>query len=146
VLASRPVVPRLHETSLELDVPFFDCDPLGVVWHGHYFKYLDVARTKMLAPLGLDGQELLDSGHRMFVSDSRCRHVNALRYRDRARVTAWLREWEQRLYIAYVVDNLTTGKQAARAHIVLVVTDADGRLLFDVPEILRVRLGVPRGA
>ena len=43
---------RLHETSIELDVPFFDCDPLGVVWHGHYFKYLELARSAMLGPLG----------------------------------------------------------------------------------------------
>jgi len=136
------VIPRLLETSIEIDVPFFDCDPLGVVWHGHYFKYMDMARTAMLAPLGVDGHELIESGHRMFVSDSRCRHIHPLRYRDRARVTAWLREWEQRLYISYLVTNLTSERQAARAHTVLVVTDAGGRLLFEVPETLRRRLGV----
>lgn len=136
------MVPRLHETSIEFDVPFFDCDPLGVVWHGHYYKYLELARMAMLAPLGLDGAELVAAGHRMFVSDSRCRHIHPLHYRDRARVTAWLREWEHRLYLVYAVANLTTGRQAARAHTVLVVTDAEGRLLFDVPAVLRARLGV----
>ena len=35
------------------------CDPLGVVWHGHYFKYLELARIAMLTPLGLDGKELV---------------------------------------------------------------------------------------
>ncbi len=133
---------RFHETSVELDVPFHDCDPLAVVWHGHYFKYFEIARTAMLAPLGLDGAELVASGHRMYITDTRCRHVNALRYRDRARITAWLREWNQRLYVAYHVDNLTTGKQAARAHTILVVTDAQSRLLFEIPAVLRKRLGV----
>jgi acyl-CoA thioester hydrolase len=136
------VTPRLHETSIELVVPFHDCDPLGVVWHGHYFKYLELARTAMLGPLGLEGPELVDSGHLMYVSDVRCRHVNALRWRDRVKVTAWLREWEQRLYVAYDVANLTSGKQAARAHTVLVVTDTQGTLLFEVPRVLRDRLGV----
>ncbi len=136
------MTPRLHETSIELVVPFHDCDPLGVVWHGHYFKYLELARTAMLGPLGLEGPELVDSGHLMYVSDVRCRHVNALRWRDRVKVTAWLREWEQRLYVAYDVANLTSGKQAARAHTVLVVTDTQGTLLFEVPRVLRDRLGV----
>lgn len=123
-------------------MPFFDCDPLGVVWHGHYFKYLELARSAMLGPLGLEGPELVDSGHLMYVSDSRCRHVSALRWRDRVKVTAWLREWEQRLYVAYDVANLTRGKQAARAHTILVITDLHGKLQWDVPAVLRERLGV----
>lgn len=141
VIVGPPVGPRLHETVVESTVPFFHCDPLGVVWHGRYLEYLDVARTAMLAPLGLDGEELVATGHRMFITDVRCRHVSPLRYRDRVRTTAWLREWEQRLYVAYDVHNLTAGRQAARAHTVLVVTDAQGALLFDVPAVLRARLG-----
>lgn len=135
-------MPRLHETTIELDVPFFDCDPLGVVWHGHYFKYFDMARTAMLAPLGLDGPELVATGHRMFITDSRCRHVQPLRYRDRVRVRAWIREWEIRLYVAYEVTNLTTARSAARAHTVLVITDDAGKLLYEMPQVLRARLGV----
>jgi len=131
---------RVHETVVELTVPFHDVDPLGVVWHGHYLKYLELARTALLQPLGLDGDELVATGHRMFISDVRCRHVSPLRYRDRVRVTAWLREWEQRIYVAYDVHNLASARQAARAHTVLVVTDAEGKLLFEVPELLRARI------
>lgn len=134
---------RAHETAVELTVPFHDCDPLGVVWHGHYYKYLEIARTELLQPLGLDGQELVDSGHRMYVTDARCRYLSPLRYRDRVRVTAWLREWEQRIYVAYEVMNLTAARRAARAHTVLVVTDAAGTLLFEVPEALRARVIAP---
>jgi acyl-CoA thioester hydrolase len=141
-MVTPALAPRLHPTVVESSVPFFDCDPLGVVWHGNYLKYMDVARTAMLSPLGLDGEELVATGHRMYVTDVRCRHVAPLRFRDRVRTTAWLREWEQRLYIAYDVHNLTTARQAARAHTVLVVTDAAGKLLFDVPTIVRERLGV----
>ena len=29
-------------------VPFFDVDTMHVVWHGHYIKYLEVARCALL--------------------------------------------------------------------------------------------------
>jgi acyl-CoA thioester hydrolase len=135
-LTSRP-----HETKVELAVPFHDCDPLGVVWHGHYYKYLELARAAMLVPLGLDGEELLATGHKMFVVDTRCRYTNALHYRDRVRVVAWLKEWEHRFWISYEVENLTRECRAARAHTVLAVTDLDGRLLLDVPPVLLSRVG-----
>lgn len=134
------VSPRLHETSVELTVPFHDVDPLGVVWHGHYYKYLEHARAAMLVPLGLDGDELLATGHKMFIVETRCRYTGALHYRDRARVTAWLKEWDHRIWIAYEVQNLTRERRAARAHTVLAVTDLDGRLLLDVPAVLRDRV------
>ncbi len=135
---------RFHETVVELTVPFHDVDPLGVVWHGHYYKYLELARTAMLQPLGLDGQELIESGHRMYISDARCRYLSPLRYRDRVRVVGWLREWEQRIYLAYEVMNVTAARRAARAHTVLVVTDAAGNLLFEVPPVLRDRVIAPK--
>ena len=39
---------RLRETSVELEVPLHDVDVLGIVWHGHYYKYLEAARTALL--------------------------------------------------------------------------------------------------
>ena len=39
---------RLHETSVEIEVPFHDVDALRIVWHGHYYKYLELARTQLL--------------------------------------------------------------------------------------------------
>ena len=133
-------VTRVHETSVELSVPFHHVDALGVVWHGRYLEYLELARTALLSALELDGDELLATGYRFFVADVRCRHVSPLRYRDRVRVTAWLREWDQRIWVSYDVHNLATDRQAARAHTVLVVTDAEGNLQFEVPALLRARV------
>ncbi|HET6583571.1 MAG TPA: acyl-CoA thioesterase [Nannocystaceae bacterium] len=137
------MTPRLHETTVELTVPFHDVDPLGVVWHGHYYKYLEHARSAMLVPLGLDGEELLATGHKMFVVDTRCRYTGALHYRDHVRVVAWLKEWEHRFWISYEVANVTRECRSARAHTVLAVTDLEGRLLFDVPPVLLDRVFAP---
>ncbi|MGH8486657.1 MAG: acyl-CoA thioesterase, partial [Pseudomonas sp.] len=37
----------LH-VDTEILVPFFDVDSMLVVWHGHYVKYLEVARCALL--------------------------------------------------------------------------------------------------
>ena len=34
----------LYTFTSKQKVSFFDCDPMGVVWHGNYLKYLEVAR------------------------------------------------------------------------------------------------------
>ena len=38
---------RLREIGVELEVPFHDIDGLGIVWHGNYFKYFELARTEL---------------------------------------------------------------------------------------------------
>ncbi len=134
--------PRLHETSVEVEVPFHDVDLLGVVWHGHYFKYLELARTMLLRARKLDAGDLIGPRYRFVVVESRCRHTFPLRYPDRLRVTAWLREINHCITIDYEILNLTHGRQSARAHSVLATTDSDGNLLWETPREILERLAV----
>lgn len=129
---------RLHAVSVEIEVPFHDVDALGVVWHGHYYKYLELARTQLLRQLGLDAGDLIGPRFRFMVAETRCRHAFPLRYGDRARVDAWLRDVRNRIHVAFEVTNLTHARRAARARTILVTLDASGRLLLETPhEILR---------
>src|SRR6185437_9998187 len=41
----------LH-VDTEVTVPFFDVDSIDVVWHGHYVKYLEIARCALLDRIG----------------------------------------------------------------------------------------------
>jgi len=40
--------PSRWSAEAEIQVQFFDLDPMQVVWHGHYVKYLEVARCALL--------------------------------------------------------------------------------------------------
>ena len=82
---------RQCETSIELEVPFHDVDPMGVVWHGHYYKYLELARTELLRSRRLDVPDLLELGLGFIMIESGCRYAAPLRYGDRVRVAAWFR-------------------------------------------------------
>ena len=35
------------QTNCTLEVEFYDLDPMDVVWHGNYIKYLEAARCDM---------------------------------------------------------------------------------------------------
>src|SRR5262245_2269193 len=138
-VARRPAE-RLEEVSIELEVPFHDVDALGIVWHGHYYKYLELARTRLLRARGLDAGDLVGPRYRFLVIESACRHASPLRYGDRLRVSAWLRDFEHRIFVAYEVTNLSTGRRAARAHTILATTDKHGKMLLRTPRAIRDRL------
>lgn len=129
---------RLCATEIELEVPFHDVDALGVVWHGHYFKYFEHARTKLLRGIGLDGGDLIGPRFRFLVIETRCRHAAPLRYGERFVVHAWLRDVRHRLNLAFEIRSHESGRRIARGHVILATLGRDGRLLLETPdEILR---------
>lgn len=132
---------RHHETFVHFEVPFHDVDALGIVWHGHYYKYLELARTALLRSRGLDGHDLLALGFGMVVIESGCRHIAPLRYGDRARAAAWFADLSHRVSIRYEITREDDQSRVARAHTILATIDPDGRLLMRTPETILDRLG-----
>ncbi|MDR0966239.1 MAG: acyl-CoA thioesterase [Myxococcales bacterium] len=147
-LSSNHSVSKLpaHAHSVELDVPFHDIDALHVVWHGHYLKYLEIARCALLKKFDLDVMRMVELGYRFMISDISVRHTSALTYGDRFRVTAWFTETEHRIGIAYEIFNLATQKRAARAHSTLITVSAEGKLRLSTPRPIFERLPILEGA
>jgi acyl-CoA thioester hydrolase len=125
------------------EVPFHDVDALHIVWHGHYYKYMEVARTVLFRRHAIDGPDLIPLGYRFVMAHCECRHVAPLRYGDRYEVRAWFLDIEQRVNIAYEVLNTSAEKRAARGRTALVTTDADGTMLLETPKVIRDRIARP---
>jgi acyl-CoA thioester hydrolase len=125
---------------VEIEVPFHDVDPLHVVWHGHYYKYMEIARTQLLRSRGLDGEAMIALGYTLYVIESRCRYAFPLRYGERVRVTAELVDIDNRINISYELYNLTRGRRSARGKTALVTTDLDGNMLLETPAVVRSKL------
>lgn len=141
----------------DLEVPFHDVDPLFVAWHGHYYKYLEIARTVLQRHHRLDAPDLRELGFAWFVIETRTRHVQALHYGERFRVFSWFVEDDPRVGIAYEIrsiatlDGEATGHRVARARTVLVNTILQrtdggprGELLFATPPAIKERIGLAR--
>jgi acyl-CoA thioester hydrolase len=131
--------PRLRETCIEHEVPFHDVDLTNRVWHGHYYKYLELARTALFRASGLDDDTLIPKRFSLYVIETRCRYVAPLRYRDRIRVSAWFRDVERRLCVGYEVTNLSLERRSARAHTILATVE-DGRMLLETPREILSRI------
>ena len=112
----------LH-VDTEVLVPFFDIDTMHVVWHGHYVKYLEVARCALLDHIGHNYTQMLDAGYAWPVIDLQLRYVRGATFGQRLNVRANLVEWENRLKISYLITDLATGERLTRACTVQVAVE-----------------------
>ncbi|MFK7991975.1 MAG: acyl-CoA thioesterase [Sandaracinaceae bacterium] len=143
-LSRRP--PPEDAVRVEGEVPFHDVDPLLIVWHGHYFKYFEIARTALFRRHCIDGTDLLNMGYRFVIGHSECRHIAPLTYGDRFETRAWFLDVEHRVHVAYEVVDLGRQRRAARARTELVTTDAAGALLLETPKAILDRIQTPPAA
>ena len=104
----------LHITT-EVIVPFFDVDSMDIVWHGHYVKYLEVARCALLDDIGHNYVDMKASGYGWPVIDLQMRYLHASRFGQRLSVRADLIEWENRLKLHYLIEDAQTGERLTRA-------------------------------
>ncbi len=130
--------------EIEMSPAFHDCDPMNVVWHGNYFKYLEIARCELLRRHGYDYPEMLESGYLWPVVDARVKYIRPLLFRQALRVRVQIVEWENRLKFQYEILDAGSGQVLTRAHTIQVAVDATSKeMLYQCPPVLWERLGVP---
>lgn len=133
----------MRSHSVDIQVPFHDCDPVGIVWHGHYAKYLEVARCELLQTFDYNYDRMRDSGYSWPVIDMQLRYAGFCEFGQRIRVTATLDEWEYRLKIKYLIHDIATGKRLTKAHTVQVAVHLETREMCLVsPPVLAQKLGL----
>jgi acyl-CoA thioester hydrolase len=125
----------LH-VETQIVVPFFDVDSMNVVWHGHYIKYLEVARCALLDLIGHNYNDMLASGYAWPVIDLQLRYVRSAVFGQTLTVRASLVEWENRLKINYLISDAATGERLTRASSVQVAVDVASReMLLASPRV-----------
>lgn len=127
--------------SAEITVPFHDLDAVNIVWHGHYAKYLEIARDELMNRIGYGHAEMLASGYVWPVVEMKLRYLQPARLRQRLRVCAGIVEYEARLKIAYEIADAASGRRLTRAHTVQVPVRVDtGQMQFSTPAVLREKI------
>ncbi|RKG76699.1 acyl-CoA thioesterase [Corallococcus terminator] len=129
--------------EIEIDPPFHDLDMMEIVWHGHYVKYLELARCALLRRYDYDFPQMRESGYGWPVVDMRLKYVSPISYKQKIIVRAEITEWENRLRFDYVLRDAATGRKVNQAHTIQVaVALATGEMQFVCPEVLWNKLGV----
>jgi len=130
-----------HE--VEVVPAFYDIDPMEIVWHGHYVKYLEVARTALLGKFDYDYPRMRASGYGWPIVDLRLKYVRPAELGQRLTVRAEIKEWENRLRIAYLIRDTASGRKLTEASTIQVAVDmATREMLYVCPPVLWERLGV----
>ncbi len=137
-------VKALREAQITLSPAFHDVDVMEIVWHGHYVKYFELARTALLRSFDYDYPVMRESGYAWPVIDLSVRYSRPARYGQNLIVSAKLLEWENRLKITYRIHDAETGDMLSKGHTVQVAVDfRTNEMCFVSPDILFEKLGLP---
>ena len=138
-METNSIIPDVRG-EVRVRIPFHDVDPANVAWHGHYFKYFELARCVLLERIDYDYDEMARTGFVWPIVDTRARFVKPVCFNQDIIVHAVLREWELRLVIDYsIVDD--DGIEYTRASTTQVPLQRDSlELHIGTPDVLAQRI------
>ncbi|MCK4258397.1 MAG: acyl-CoA thioesterase [Halanaerobiales bacterium] len=70
------------EASVKVHVRYSETDQMGVVYHGNYFPWFDLARFEILKKCGIDIKELEENGILMPVINVECKYKKSAKFDD----------------------------------------------------------------
>ena len=127
----------------DITIQFYDLDPMCIVWHGNYVKFLEQARCVLLDKLDYNYHQMETSGFMWPIVDMRLKYVSSARFGEVVRVHAHLVEYENRLKINYEIVNAETGKVLTKAHTTQVAVDISTQeMLFESPKIVFKKMDI----
>ncbi|WP_272996330.1 acyl-CoA thioesterase [Paraglaciecola agarilytica] len=131
------------EAETKIVVPFHDIDVMRIAWHGHYVKYLEIARCELLDKIEYNFPEMEASGYAWPVIDLHIRYASPLNFGQQVTVKSKIVEWENRLKIAYQIVDKDSGKRLTKATTTQVAVDIHSKeMLFESPHVLFEKLGI----
>jgi acyl-CoA thioester hydrolase len=120
--------------SVAFEVRFPEVDSYGVVWHGHYVQYFEVARNGLCAAFGLTPADALAYGYKVPITRVEMDLKRPARLDDRVTVTARLAPPETaKLVMDYEIRREGTGELLATGTTEQVFLDPSGQLLLTFP-------------
>ncbi|QIL80964.1 acyl-CoA thioesterase [Diaphorobacter sp. HDW4A] len=129
--------------EIEVTPAFYDIDVMEIVYHGNYVRFLELARSALLAKFNYDYPRMRDSGFGWPVVDMRLKYVRPATFGQKLKIRSTITEWENRLRIDYVISDAETGQKINTAYTIQVAVDMQTReMCFVCPPVLWERLGV----
>lgn len=111
-------------SAIEHRVNYSETDQMGVVYHGNYVIWFDMARTEHMRATGLTYRELEAQGVYLAVTDLRVRYRQPARYDDLLRIRCWVRDLaSRRVIFGYAVERAASGELLATAETALIALD-----------------------
>ncbi|MEH6477833.1 MAG: acyl-CoA thioesterase [Sneathiella sp.] len=122
--------------SVDLKIQFYHLDPMEIVWHGNYPRFLEKARCALLDTIDYNYEEMRNSGYAWPIVDMRIKYVKSAIFKQDITVTASLKEYENRLVIDYRIKDSQSGDVLTKARTTQVALDIKTKeMLFVSPTV-----------
>ena len=131
----------LISASVVCKAQFYDLDPMQVVWHGNYARFLELARCALMEKIGYSYGEMAESGTLWPIVDMRLKYVRSVVLNQEIEVKATLADYRHRLRIDYRISDAGTGQILTKAQTTQVAIDAQSReMSLESPPMLIERV------
>jgi acyl-CoA thioester hydrolase len=130
--------------EVKMSVPFFDLDPMQIVWHGNYLNYFELARAALFKHYGVDLYSYYEREQIIFpIIRTSTKHIFPLRHRDEVIIKATLVDVNIKLVVDFEIRKAADGSVCARGRTEQVAVKTPGmETLFSIPQDIRNGLGV----
>ncbi|CAK4074569.1 MULTISPECIES: acyl-CoA thioesterase [Vibrio] len=132
----NPEIQFALESEVTLITSFQDADPMGVIYHGNFFRFFEEARRVLMDKIDYGYLKMNESGYMWPIIDTRVKYVKAIPFNHQIRVHAKLTEWENRLRVDYVIYDAQTNQRMCKAHTTQVaVSIKEQEMCFASPKV-----------
>lgn len=129
------------EAETFITVQFYDLDPMNVVWHGNYIKYLETARCDLLSKIGYDYDNMREDGIAYPVATMDLKFMKPCTFNQKLKVVSSVEEIEPCLIIKYMIYDALTGEKLFKAKTMQICIDVHSKeSLYSAPERLKEKL------
>ncbi len=131
----------LFKTEMKLTVPFYDLDPMNVVWHGNYLKYLESARCDLLKKIGYDYDNMRADGVVYPIAKMDLKYIKPCKFNQVLFLETIVEELEPSLIIKYNIFDEESGEKVFSAKSMQICVDIKtGESIYSAPEGLKQKL------
>ena len=115
------------KTSCTIKVEFYNLDPMNVVWHGNYIKFLEEARCDMLEKIGYTYDNMREDGSVYPVAKMDLKYIKPATFRQILLVETTLLELEPAMIISYIIKDQKTKEKLFKAKSMQIRVDVKTR-------------------
>ncbi len=121
-------------TEMYMEVPFYDLDPMNVVWHGNYVKYLEASRCDMLSKIGYTYTDMMNEGIAYPLATMDLKFIKSARFSQKLKIVTTLIEYEPALIIRYEIFDAKSDELIFKAKSMQICIDAKtGESIYSAP-------------
>ena len=122
-------------------IPFYDVDPMRVVWHGNYVKYLEDARCAFLAEKNLTYQDMEDMGYAFPIVEMKIKYIRPCLFEQKIDICTMLVAYDNFLTFKYEIQDAQTHQKLCTAETKQMCISIETKeTLFEIPEIIQKKL------